>query len=128
MYTYLIEYISETPGVSPKLNFRKQMNMLFKAYMMGYAAVLLNPAYQQCRVNPKGVNPNLTSIFEKNVRFCAFVGGSATRAATRYQYKFNLCKYNLNIIMKLLIEKKTTLLDSLGHPVAPYLGARHCMK
>ena len=128
MYTYQIEYISETPGVSPKLNFRKQMNMLFKAYMMGYAAVLLNPAYQQCRVNPKGVNPNLTSIFEKNVRFCAFVGGSATRAATRYQYKFNLCKYNLNNIMKLLIEKKTTLFESLGHPAAPYLGARHCVK
>ena len=41
------------------------MNMLFKAYMMGYAAVLLNLAYQQCRVNPKGVNPNITSIFEK---------------------------------------------------------------
>ena len=33
----------------------------------------------------------------KNVRLCAFVGGSATQAATRYQYKFNMLKYNLYI-------------------------------
>ena len=105
MYTYLIEYISETPGVSPKLNFRKQMNMLFKAYMMGYAAVLLNLAYQQFRVNSKELTLTLRQYL-KNIRLCAFVGGSVPRAATRYQYKFNLCKYNLNIIMKLLIEKK----------------------
>ena len=77
MYTR-IEYISEMPNVLPKLNFRKQMKMLFKVYMMGYAVVLLNLAYHQFRVNSKGVNPNLTSIFEKNVRLCAFVGGSAT--------------------------------------------------
>ena len=69
MYTYQIEYISETPGVSPKLNFRKQMNILFKAYMMGYAAVLLNLAYQQFRVNPKGVKLNVMSIFEKKCPF-----------------------------------------------------------
>jgi len=28
---YQIEYITQTSGVSPKLNFRKQMNMIFEA-------------------------------------------------------------------------------------------------
>ena len=73
--------------------------------MMGYVSVLLKISYQQFRVNPHGVNPELSSIFEKK-RLRAFVGGSATRAATRHQYKFNTFKYNLNIAMKLLFKNK----------------------
>ena len=79
--------------------------------MMGYALVLLKMTYQQFRVNLNGVNPDLASIFEKNIRLCAFVGGSAPRAATRQQYKFNTFKYNLNITLKLLIKNKLLYLS-----------------
>ena len=79
--------------------------------MMGYALVLLKITYQQFRVNLNGVNPDLASIFEKNIRLCAFVGSSATRAATRRRYKFNTFKYNLNITMKLLIKNKLLYLS-----------------
>ena len=78
--------------------------------MMDYVSVLLKISYQQFRVNPHGVNSELASIFEKN-RLCAFVGGIATRAATRHQYKVNTFKYNLNISMKLSIKNKLLYLS-----------------
>ena len=43
------------------------------------------------------LSPNYTS---------AFVGGIATRAATRHQFKVNTFKYNLNMSMKLSIKNK----------------------
>ena len=73
--------------------------------MMGYVSVLLKSSYQQFRVNPHGVNPELAS-FLKNIRLCVFVGGSASRAATRHPYKFNTFKYTLNITMKLFVKNK----------------------
>ena len=77
---------------------------------MGYVTVLLTISYQQFRVNTHGVNPEFASIFEKYI-LCAFVGGSATRDATRHQYKFNTFKYNLTITMKLSIKNKLLYLS-----------------
>ena len=73
--------------------------------MMDYVSVLLKITYQQFRVNPHGVNHELAWVFEK-IHLCAGGAGSATRAATRHQYKFNTFKYNLNITMNLPIKNK----------------------
>ena len=64
------------------------------------------------------VNPELASIFEKKIRLCEFVGGSATRAATRHQYKLNTFKYNLNITMKLSIKNDLSIAAYDGDDVA----------